>query len=163
MPVPSHPLQRCGRTDSVSIHTNPACLPSISDELSFTGKADCCGQNSAEMRGTTTGLCALGPSVLARAQRPLYSPSPHCTRSLPCLRAASFQVQLKPNRPLSGSQPSLWPQFPHWERMGVWRLLETLCFLCPKDLAILWGLPPTQPPGQPCWVRCSLLWLGARG
>lgn len=71
-------------------------------------------------------------------------------------------MQLKLHWTLGGSQPSLWPQFPHLERVGSWRLLETLYLLCPKDLIILWGLSPTQPPGQPCWALCSPPWLGAR-
>lgn len=51
MAIPSHPLQRCAGVELVSRPTDPACLPSVSDELSLASKADCCGQNSAEMRG----------------------------------------------------------------------------------------------------------------
>lgn len=79
----------------------------------------------------------------------------------PCLRAPSSPVQRKSHQTLGGSHPSLWPQFPHLDRVEGYRLLETLAFYVSKILQPLGVslLPSPRPallgPVQPALAGCQ--------
>lgn len=133
----------------VSTHTNPACLPFVCEELFPADRAKGCGQKGAGMRGDHHGPCALGPSVLPRAQRAIRAPSHplHTLSALsqsclfPCPTKTSLDPRWVPALTLA-SVSSL-------EKGGSLAAFGGLCSLCLKDLAILGGLPPPQPPGHP--------------